>query len=217
MKNRDDLRGGNGCSASPAKVTQPSWLSHEIDFQVAEARILCLGGFNGRLVLRKAYLKSMLVRCCFGLSPSIGDRGLFATLHNSGACVPSPSLNHCSASIQSVLNSFSRPVFSPSRSPGSLFSPSTPRNHCTDPRKWRTLPVGHANLHYEQRPSLYICGLSCPIFLHYSPLSLLLKLRRSLLVLKATTSGLLYSALIPTHSHSHHVPCTSSCPLRTSP
>ena len=53
------------------------------------------------------------------------------------------------------------------------FQPECPRkaaliNHSADPRAWRTSLVGHANLHYEQRPSLCVCGLYYPMPLHYS-------------------------------------------------
>jgi hypothetical protein len=97
----------------------------------------------------------------------------FATLHNSKVHLLLLLLTVCYPGTQSILNSLSRFALSPSRWPWALFSPSAPRkaaliNHSADPRAWRTSLVGHANLHYEQRPSLCVCGLYYPMPLHYS-------------------------------------------------
>lgn len=143
---------------------------------------------NGMLVFR---LFSMPVRCRFGLS--LAPLRHLAQLLKPVSLLPLLTVAlpafRASSSFSFLPRGRLAPFSAPEPRKANRVQALRQSNHSADPRKWRTSPVGHANLHYEQRPSLCVCGLSCPISLHCFPLPLLLKLRRSLLVLNATPFG----------------------------
>jgi hypothetical protein len=92
---------------------------------------------------------------------------------------PSPSLDCCATpALRASSIHFLALPFPPRGGLGLFSAPVPPEgrqckglaliNHSADPRAWRTSPIEYANLQYEQRLSLCICGLYCPMSLHYS-------------------------------------------------